>query len=86
MNTECGGCEFTVNDPISVFVRNCLKEVLTDFASHYDYLEYWNTNLSLRFDFSYLEDSILSLIFYDLKIKVSYLEPICFEFIVTSFF
>ncbi|MCQ2976391.1 MAG: hypothetical protein MJ232_00040 [archaeon] len=81
VNVECGGCKFTVYDPISVFIRSCLDEVLTDFASHYNYLEYWNTNLSLRFDFSYLEDSILSLIFYESKIKVSYLEPIAFEFV-----
>jgi len=86
VNVESGGCEFKVDDALSITIRSYLEEVLTDFASKYDYLEYRNTNQSLTFDFSYIGDSILSLIFYDLRIKVSYLDPINFEFIVTSFF
>ncbi|MCQ2815122.1 MAG: hypothetical protein MJ227_02385 [Bacilli bacterium] len=82
VNVECGGCEFTVKEPLSICIRSYLEEVLTDFASKYDYLEYRNTNQSLTFDFSYIEDSILSLIFYESKIHISYLELISFDFLI----
>ena len=84
VNVECGGCEFTVKNPLSITIRNYLKEVLTDFANKYDYLEYRSTNQSLTFDFSYIEDSILSFIFYDLRIKVSYLNIISFQYEVKN--
>lgn len=85
VNVECGRCEFQVDDQLSITIRSYLEKVLTDFVSKYDYLEYRSANQSLTFDFTYIEDSILSLIFYDLKIKVSYLDPISFEFMITSY-
>ena len=32
-------------------IRSYIEEVLTDFISHYDYLEYRNANQLITFDF-----------------------------------
>lgn len=80
----CGGCELKVDDSLSISIRSYLEEMLTDFASKYDYLEYRNTNQSLSFDFTYIEDSIFKLMFFDSKIKLNYLDPIVFEFELTN--
>lgn len=38
---------------------------------HIRFLDYRSANQSLTFDFSYIEDFMFSLIFYDLRIKVT---------------
>lgn len=51
---------------------------------HIRFLDYRSANQSLTFDFSYIEDSMLLLIFYELKIKVSYLDLISFQYEVKN--
>ena len=81
---KCGGNELDVNNQVSTKIKGYLEEVLTKFASKYDYIKYLTSDLSLIFDFSYLEDVVYSLLFYDTTIKVNYLDPITFEFIITN--
>ena len=86
VNVMCGGCEFKINDVLSITIRGYLQEVLTSLDSGESYLHYSSDETSLIFDFTYIEDSLPLLSFFVASIKVNYLDPITFEFIITNLF